>query len=86
MTCAIALCIYTYSFNENILTLLILIGIFTVLYLALNFIYYRKFKLPMKEWIIYGATIVVGVILALIMVNNKSEGTVYVLQLLRHLR
>ena len=86
MTCAIALCIYTYSFNKNILTLLILIGIFTVLYLALNFIYYRKFKLPMKEWIIYGATIVVWVISALIMVNNKSEGTVYVLQLLRHLR
>lgn len=78
MTCAIAVCIYTYSSNKNILTLLILIGIFTVLYLALNFIYYRKFKLPMKEWIIYAATIVVGVILALIMVNNKSEGTVYV--------
>ncbi len=71
MISAIALC--TYAFEGKILIVLILIGIFTIIYLALNFIYYRKFKLPMKEWIIYAATIVLGVIFSLIIAYNESK-------------
>lgn len=84
MISAIALCVSKYKWN--ILTSLILLGIFTVVYLALNFIYYRKFKLPLKEWIILGVTVVLGVILGQIVITMVPTAWITILRHLRQLQ